>query len=183
MPRIKRPYERIKRSVVNQSERTGGHPRLIVLHATEGHNYVGIRDLKNLGDYFNNPGVQASSHVAVDAEGNSAQFVADGKKAWTCAGFNSASLNIEQIGFSAQKFWPSAQERKVAKYCAYWSVKYAIPLRQAVVNSSGGQVYKSGVCQHSNLGVYGGNHGDCGPNYPFKRVLRMARFYKKMSFR
>jgi hypothetical protein len=51
MPRIKRPYERIKRSVVNQSERTGGHPRLIVLHATEGHNYVGIRDLKNLGEY------------------------------------------------------------------------------------------------------------------------------------
>lgn len=183
MPRIKRPYEKIKMSVVNQSERTDGHPKLIVLHATEGHNRTGIQDLRDLGDYFNDASVQASSHVAVDAEGNSALFVIDGRKAWCCAGFNSASLNIEQIGFSAQKYWPSKQERKVARYIAYWSWKYQLPIRKAIVNSSSGTVYKSGVVQHSDLGTYGGNHGDCGPNYPFVRVLRMARWYKKVGVR
>lgn len=182
MPRIRKPYEKVKMNVVNQSQRIS-HPVLIVLHATEGHNRPGTVDLKNLGNYFDNPDVQASSHVAVDAEGNLARYVPDGKKAWTCAGFNSVSLNIEQVGFSAQKVWPNAQERKVAKMIAYWSWKYAIPIRKAIVNSNTGAIYKTGVLQHSDLGTYGGNHGDCGPNYPFERVLRFARWYKKTGVR
>ena len=93
MPRINRPYERIKMNVINRSRRSE-HPRLIVLHSTEGHNRTGVGDLRDLGNYFDNPSVQASSHVGVDAEGHSAKYVDDGEKAWTCAGFNSASLNI-----------------------------------------------------------------------------------------
>ena len=180
MPRIKRPYEMVKMNVVNRSARSG-HPRLIVLHSTEGHNRVGVGDLQDLGDYFNNPQVQASSHVGVDAEGHSAKYVDDGEKAWTCAGFNSASLNIEQIGFSSQKFWPDAQERKTAKYVAYWCWKYAIPIRKGMVNPTNGAIYNSGILRHSDLGDYGGNHNDPGPGNNLRRVLRLARYYRKVG--
>jgi N-acetyl-anhydromuramyl-L-alanine amidase AmpD len=182
MPRIKRPYERVKMNVINQSHRAG-HPCLIVLHSTEGHNRTGVGDLRDLGNYFDNPRVQASSHVGVDAEGHSAKYVDDGEKAWTCAGFNSASLNIEQIGFSSQKFWPDAQERKVAKYIAYWTWKYSIPLRKGRVNPTNGAIYRSGILRHSDLGDYGGNHNDPGPGYNLRRVLRLARYYRKVGVR
>ena len=182
MPRIKRPYERVKMNVINQSHRAG-HPCLIVLHSTEGHNRTGVGDLVALGNYFDNPRVQASSHVGVDAEGYSAKYVDDGKKAWTCAGFNSLSLNIEQIGFSSQKFWPDAQERKTAKYLAYWTWKYSIPLRKGKVNPTNGAIYRSGILRHSDLGEYGGNHNDPGPNYNLARVLKLARMYRTVGFK
>jgi hypothetical protein len=35
------------------------------------------------------------------------------------------------------------------------------------------------VCQHSDLGAAGGGHHDCGPGYPFDRVLAMARDLKQ----
>jgi hypothetical protein len=31
-----------------------------------------------------------------------------------------------------------------------------------------------GVCQHSNLGVGGGGHHDCGPGFPIDHVLALA---------
>lgn len=176
--RLRRPYERVKRSVVNQSSRSIPKPVLIVLHSTEGHNRPGVEDLVNLGDYFNNPSVQASSHVAVDAEGYAAKYVEDSRKAWTCAGFNSASLNIEMIGFSKQKSWPGKQVRKTAKYVAYWSRKYGIPIREARVDGITGRIYSTGVIRHSQLGVVGGNHGDPGAGFPFKKCLRYAKFYR-----
>lgn len=176
--RLRRPYEKVKMSVCNQSARSVGTPQLIVLHSTEGHNRPGVGDLVDLGKFFDNPSVQASSHVGVDAEGNSAQYVGDYRKAWTCAGFNSNSLNIEQIGFSSQSEWPSAQVKKTAKYIAYWSKKYGIPIRQARVNPNNGFIYRSGVVRHSQLGEYGGNHDDPGAGFPFSRCLRLAKWYR-----
>jgi NAD kinase len=39
-----------------------------------------------------------SAHVCTDGDGNSARYVPDAAKAWHCAGFNSQSLGVEQIG-------------------------------------------------------------------------------------
>jgi N-acetyl-anhydromuramyl-L-alanine amidase AmpD len=180
--RLRRPYERVKMNVYNQSARNIPKPVLMVIHSTEGHNRKGIQDLVNLGEYFNNPSVEASSHVGVDAEGHSAQYVKDSRKAWTCAGFNSASLNIEMIGFSSQKWWPSRQEKKVAKYLAYWSKKYGIPLRSGRVDGSTGRIFASGVVRHSDLGAFGGNHGDPGSGFNMGRVIRYAKWYKARGF-
>lgn len=167
-PKVRRPYERIKTSVVNQSSRNGVTPRLIVLHDTEGGNVPGIVDLQGLAAWFDRPAAQASSNVGVDAEGNAAQFVPDARKAWAQASYNPQSLSIEQIGFASQESWPEAQLRKTAKYIAFWSKKYGIP----IVKST-----SLGVAQHSDLGALGGSHKDCGPEYPFNRVLAMARDY------
>lgn len=167
----------------NQSARVAVPLCLITLHDTEGANLPdSIKDLVGLGDFFARPSVQASSHVADDSDGNSARFVSDHAKAWHCAGFNSYSLGIEQIGFASEsrvtwrKSW--RQLRETARWIAYWSIKYGIPIRRAIVDDNDGTVIRSGVIRHMDLGVIGGGHSDPGPNYPFSRVLLLARVFK-----
>lgn len=162
----------------NQSERNPVPLNLIVLHDTEGANIPGSgKDLSGLGDFFGRHETEASSHVAVDSDGNSARFVSDRCKAWHCAGYNSASLGIEQIGFASQsrKEWlhNSRELRETARWIAYWSHRYNIPIRRAAVCN--GVVTRSGVARHMDLGSVGGGHVDPGPNYPFNRVLMLAR--------
>jgi hypothetical protein len=164
--RTSEPRPEISASVVNQSSRNGVKPRLIVLHTTEGHNREGLEDLRGLVSFFNNPASQVSSHVANDAEGNDARIVPDERKAFTQAAFNSVSLSIEQIGFASQKQFTEAQLRNTAHWIAHWSKKFGIPIRHSTTH---------GVCQHKDLGPQGGGHHDCGPNYPFGKVLSIAR--------
>lgn len=169
-----------------QSERAPLPLNLIVLHDTEGSNIPNsVADLSGLGDWFGNFSAQASSHVATDGDGNSARFVSDRKKAWHCAGYNSASLGIEQIGFASTsrvgwlKNWK--QLRETARWIAYWSHRYGIPIRKGAV--SGGVVTRAGVLRHMDLGIIGGGHSDPGAAYPFGRVLALARLYKAARFR
>jgi hypothetical protein len=167
---VRRPFERVKMNVACQSSRNGVRPNLIVLHDTEGANVPGIADLESLGAWFDRITTQASSNVGVDSAGNAAKFVPDAAKAWAQATFNSRALSIEQIGHASQQEWPEPQLRKTAQYLAFWNWKYGIPL----VHSTA-----SGVCQHSDLGAAGGGHVDCGPSYPFDRVLDMARDFRR----
>lgn len=171
------PHDVVTKIVRNQSSRHGGIPRLIVLHDTEGANIKGIRDLQGLAEWFDNPAAQASSHVATDAEGNSARFVADSAKAWHCKDYNSASLGIEQVGFARQNDWPEAQLRETARWIARWSEIHRIPIRRGKV--SGGVVTQSGVLRHSDLGISGGGHHDPGANYPLTGVLELACYFLK----
>lgn len=155
-----------------QSSRNGARILLIVLHDTEGANLPGIRDLAGLGDYFDRAATQASSHAANDAEGNGARYVPDSRKAWHCAGFNSVSLGLEQIGFASQGFWPDAQIRNASEWVAYWSRLHGIPIQRGKVR--GGVVEKPGVVLHSELGAVGGGHHDPGPAYPVDKVVALA---------
>lgn len=169
-----------------QSERSPVPLNLIILHDTEGSNVPdSISDLAGLGDWFGSISAQASSHVATDSDGNSARFVSDRRKAWHCMAYNSASLGIEQVGFASQsrvtwlKNW--RQLRETARWIAYWSHRYGIPIRKGAV--SGGVVTRSGVLRHMDLGAIGGGHSDPGSNYPFGRVLLLARLFKAARFR
>jgi N-acetyl-anhydromuramyl-L-alanine amidase AmpD len=169
--RFKRMIVELKPEIVanvrNQSSRNGRKPRVIVLHTTEGHNRPGLSDLQGLVNFFDNPASQVSSHVANDAEGNDARMVPDDRKAFTQAQFNSIALSIEQIGFAAQAgSMTEKQLANTAAWIAHWSRKHGIPIRHSTTN---------GVCQHRDLGAAGGGHVDCGPNYPFNKVLSMAK--------
>jgi N-acetyl-anhydromuramyl-L-alanine amidase AmpD len=175
---VRRPYERVKMNVANQSSRNGVKPRLIVIHDTESHNQAGNADLQAIGNWFDNPAAQASAHVCVDAEGRSACYVPDDRKAWHVVQYNSASLGIEQVGYATQTFWPDDQLKKVAKYCAYWSKKYDIQLQTRGVVSDG-NVVSAGVVTHAQLGAAGGGHHDPGDAYPLSRMLYHARWYRK----
>lgn len=161
------------RIVQNQSGRRGVTPRIIVLHTTEGHNRPGTSDLSGLASYFDNPAAQASSHYGIDAEGNACRMVPDEAKAWTQAAYNSMSLAIEQVGFSATSKgeWFRTYNRgliRVGMILAEWSHKYNIPLAHST---------QRGVCQHKHLGVLGGGHHDCGDGYPERYVILMARLF------
>ena len=177
--RIK-PNVKVRVSSPHQSERSVSRPNLIVLHSTESHDVPkSARDLKAVAAWFQNPASQASSHVIVDADGNSARCVPDSNKAWTCVNFNSVSLNIEQIGFASfgrqrwRRRWREIRES--ARWIAKWSKRHNIPIRRAKVHGSA--VMRSGVTTHAALGVAGGGHHDPGP-YPMRRVLILARLYK-----
>lgn len=178
---VRRPYERVKMNVANQSSRNGAAIQLIVLHDTESKNIPGDADLKAIGHWFDTPASQASSHTCVDQEGRSAIYVPDLRKAWHSAGFNSVSLGVEQIGFAIQNFWPDAQMKKTAKYLAYWSKKFGIQLdERGQVN--GFQVVKAGVVTHAQLGAAGGGHHDPGENYNVSKVLYHARYYLRSGW-
>lgn len=180
---VRRPYERVQMEVRNHSERSTSRPSLVVLHDTESHDATkSIRDLESIGAWFDNPQAEASAHVCVDGDGYSARYVHDSDKAWHCGAYNSASLGIEQVGFASftKVLWKRnkrRQLRKVAKYIAYWSWKYGIPIRKGAV--SNGFVSRAGIVTHAQLGRLGGGHHDPGPHYPFWLVLRMARWYRK----
>lgn len=170
---VRRPYERVKMNVQNQSSRNGVKPFLIVIHSTESSNTAGVADLKAIGNWFDNPNAQASAHVCVDEQGYSAQYVPDDRKAWHVVSFNSVSLGIEQIGFASQHFWPDTQLKKVAKYVAYWNKKYGIPIRHDSDPSA------PGVVTHAQLGSAGGGHHDPGQYYPMEKMLYHARYYAR----
>lgn len=187
MARIKRltPRITVRMRSQHQSTRTAGVPlNLIVLHDTESHNRPGNADLEAIGSWFQNPAAQASAHICVDADGNSARYVRDRAKAWHCAYYNSASLGIEQIGFMTQgrEKWLANEKLllETARWIAHWSIRFDIPIRRAVVSK--GVVLRSGVTTHAALGALGGNHGDPG-EYPFKWVLRKARKIKRARLR
>lgn len=180
MAKVKQPKAKINRNVSNQSVRTD-RIKLLVIHTTEGPNRDGLGDLEGLADYFDSPKSQVSSTVAIDGEGFSARLMPDASKPWTQASYNSVSLSIENIGYSAttRDEWFKKYPRQLAansRWLAYWSDKHKIPLRRAVTLSGG--VQKNGVATHKQLGVYGGNHGDPGRGYPIKYVLLLARYIK-----
>lgn len=171
----------VTHNVANQSARSGvGKPSIIVLHTTEGHNRPGVGDLVDLANFFDDPSREASSHVANDAEGHDARMVPDDRKAWTCAAFNSVSLNIEQIGFAAtpKTDWFRGAPHQLANtagWIAFWHKQHGIPIRRGFV--AGESVLKSGVVSHKQLGVAGGGHSDPGSAYPFEYVLDLARVF------
>lgn len=164
------------RIVRNQSSREGAHPVLAVLHTTEGPG----DDLLGLASFFDQTATQASSHVANNSKGESVRMVEDTMKAWTCAGYNRYTWNIEQMGFasSSKREWFTKHTKQLANtaaWLAHCNVHLGIPLRRGLASGSTVRITRSGVVQHKNLGSIGGGHSDCGAGYPTGYVIRLAK--------
>lgn len=161
-----------KHIVSHQSSREGARIHLLVLHTTEGSG-----SLQTLGSIFDNE--EASSHYGVDAEGRIAQYVPDSAKAWTQCNYNPVSLSLEQIAFAefsrSEWFKRHDQLEGAAKWLVYGHIHYGVPLRQGEVANGG--IVRDGVMQHGQLGQIGCGHSDCGPGYPQKYVMLLARYY------
>ena len=80
------------------SSRRGVTPKAFALHYTAGSNRVGWSDLDGLTAYSNNPRNQVSWHFGIDREGNCTYNVPVNHKAWTIAGLNSQTINVEMVG-------------------------------------------------------------------------------------
>jgi hypothetical protein len=148
--------------------------RLIVVHTAEG-----ATTIESLGAYFQNPANQVSSHVGIDdlAKNTVATYVQRGQKAWTQASANPVCVSAELCAFAA---WSSSEWNKhqtMLENCAQWIAEEAAAFGLPIVALSDGAAQGSGrgVCEHRQLGAWGGNHSDCGSSFPMADVIAMAK--------
>ena len=156
----------------NYSGRGGSSVRLIVLHTAEG-----ARTYQDLGHYFQGP-VGVSSHVGIDdTPGTIGEYVRRDYKAWTASNANPVAVQAELCAFASWGWdeWNTHSQMldNTAKWIAEEAAKFNIPIDK--LTSSQAQSSGIGVCQHVDLGTWGGNHWDCGSQFPIDDVLDMAR--------
>jgi hypothetical protein len=161
----------------NYSSRGGSAVRLIVLHTSEG-----AQTYQSLGSYFQG-NVEASSHTGIDnaVRGTIGEYVKRGNKAWTQANANPVCVAAElctPAGAAAswnRDYWMSKQKTMLdnaADWVAEEAKAFGIPL--VALSASQAQGGSKGVCQHRDLGSWGGGHSDCGNGFPMDYVLQKA---------
>jgi hypothetical protein len=157
----------------NYSSRGGATVRLIVIHTAEG-----ATTIESLGSYFANSSVDASSHTGIDDKlGVVGEYVKRGNKAWTAANANPVAVQTELCAFAK---WSSAEWAKhpnMLENCSRWiaeeAVAFGLPITK--LSASAAQGSGRGVCQHNDLGSWGGGHWDCGGSFPIDDVLKRAK--------
>ncbi|HKB39858.1 MAG TPA: N-acetylmuramoyl-L-alanine amidase [Gemmataceae bacterium] len=157
----------------NYSSRGGAKVRLIVIHTAEG-----ATTIESLGSYFANPSVDASSHVGIDDKlGVVGEYVKRDGKAWTQASANPVCISVELCGFAK---WSASEWNKhpnMLENCARWIAEearqFGIPITKLTASQAQGS--GKGVCQHADLGAWGGGHWDCGNAFPLDSVLDRAK--------
>jgi hypothetical protein len=156
----------------NYSSRGGSSVRLVCLHTAEG-----ARTYQDLGAFFASPNAGVSSHVGIDdTPGVVGEYVRRENKAWTAAGANPVAVQAELCAFAS---WNPDQWRlhatmleNTAQWVAEECARFGVPL--VGLTASEAQGGASGVCQHADLGAWGGGHWDCGPAFPIDQVIAMA---------
>ena len=157
----------------NYSSRGGATVRLIVIHSSEG-----AQSGSSLGSFFANPSSGVSSHTGIDATPNTCyEYVRRDQKAWTASSANPVAVQTElctpsgaSASFTAADWQPYLPN--LAQWIREESGAFGIPmvrLTPAQAQGSG-----RGICEHQDLGSWGGGHVDCGPNLPWADLLALA---------
>jgi len=111
-----------------------------------------------------------------DTAGTVGEYVRRDGKAWTASNANPVAVQAELCAFAK---WDSAEWHRhpnmlsnAAAWLAEESHAFGIPLvRLSAAQAQGSGV---GVCQHVDLGSWGGGHTDCGVGFPIDEVIAMA---------
>lgn len=159
----------------NYSSRGGAAVRLIVIHTAEG-----ATTIESLGSFFSSSSAGVSSHTGIDDKaGVVGEYVKRGNKAWTAANANPVAVQTELCAFAK---WSAAEWNKhgaMLDNCARWiaeeAAAFGIPITKLTASQAQGS--GRGVCQHADLGSWGGGHWDCGSGFPMDSVLSKARSY------
>jgi N-acetyl-anhydromuramyl-L-alanine amidase AmpD len=143
-----------------------------VVHTAEG-----ATTKESLGNFFANPSSEVSSHAGIDdTPGTIAIYVPRGDTAWTQADANSVAVSAELCAFAAWSPAEWANHPNMLDNCAAWiaeeAAAFGIPVRKLAAHDAQGGA--AGVCAHSDLGSWGGNHGDPGASFPWDRVISGA---------
>ena len=157
----------------NYSSRGGAKVRLIVIHTAEG-----ATTIEELGSFFSQRSAEVSSHTGIDSKpGTIGEYVRRGDKAWTGAGANPVAVQTELCAFAK---WSRSEWNRhpvMLENCARWiaeeAAHFGIPITRLTPTQAQGT--GRGVCQHVDLGSWGGGHWDCGGGFPLDDVLEMAR--------
>jgi hypothetical protein len=156
----------------NYSSRGGAGVRLIVIHTAEG-----ARTIEELGNFFASTSSGVSSHTGIDDKaGIIGEYVKRPNKAWTAASANPVAVQTELCAFAE---WSAAEwdrHPNMLANCAAWIAEEAAYYDLPITKLSAAQAQGSGrgVCQHNDLGSWGGGHWDCGGGFPIDDVLDMA---------
>jgi hypothetical protein len=157
----------------NYSSRGGSSVRLIVLHTAEG-----ARTYQSLGSFFGSSSSGVSSQVGIDDTPNTiGEYVTRGSKAWTQGNANPVAVSAELCAFAN---WSSTEWSKHAVMLANtaaWIAEEAAIFKIPLVKLTPSQAQGSGrgICQHIDLGRWGGGHVDCGPAFPIDSVIAAAK--------
>lgn len=160
------------------SSRRGVKPSALALHYTAGANTVGWADVDGLTAYSNRAANQVSWHFSVDREGHCAYNVPVTEKAWTIAGLNSQTINIEVVGTGRDSTYAgSAGLAKLTAITLRIRRVYGIPLRLGATDGNC-RVTRSGIITHWMGGPCSGGHHDIRP---YALVPLIAHFQKAVS--
>ena len=156
----------------NYSSRGSAKVRLIVIHTAEG-----ATTIESLGSYFQGD-VGASSHVGIDDKlGVIGEYVRRDYKAWTQANANPVAVSAELCAFAKWTIADWNKHPNMLENCARWiaeeAAHFGFPINKLTASQAQGAGY--GVCQHADLGSWGGGHWDCGSSFPMDDVLKMAK--------
>jgi hypothetical protein len=157
----------------NYSSRGGAVVRLLIVHSAEG-----ARTIEELGSFFANPASGVSSHVGIDdKDGIIGEYVRRDWKAWTAANANPVGVQVELCAFAAWSRAEWQQHPNMLRNCARWLAEEAGHFDIPVVKLTAAQAQGSGrgVCQHRDLGSWGGGHTDAGDGFPIDDVVAMAK--------
>jgi len=158
----------------NQSSRGGSGVRLIVIHTAEG-----ASTFQELGNFFASSSAQVSSHVGIDNNPSLTigEYVKRSEKAWCQANANPFSVCVELCAFAA---WTPAQwdaHPNMLEACGRWireeANHYGIPLVK--LTASQAQNGSRGIVGHADLGWAGNDHWDPGGNFPYAKVIAIAK--------
>ena len=166
----------------NCSSRGGSGVRLVVVHTAEG-----AAGYRNLGSFFASSSSGVSSHTGIDDErGTIGEYVRRDNKAWTQGNFNPQCVSAElcavpiNSGHPCGANWTAEEWNRhdgmlanTADWIREECQHYGLPIEK--ISASAAQGGGRGVCGHVDLGAGGGGHWDPGPNFPWSRVMDMAR--------
>lgn len=159
----------------NYSSRSGVPVRLIVIHTAEG-----ARTIEELGSFFGSSSSGVSSHTGIDDKpGVVGEYVQRDYKAWTAANANPHAVQTELCAFAkwTHEEWDAhgAMLDNCARWIAEEAVAFGLPIQRLTQSEAQGS--GRGVCQHADLGAWGGGHWDCGSSFPLDAVLDVAQVY------
>jgi hypothetical protein len=142
------------------------------------HTAEGARTIESLGSFFANPSAGVSSHTGADDKaGIIGEYVKRGNKAWTAANANPVAVQMELCAFASWSADEWHRHPNMLSNCARWIAEeaayFGLPITK--LSPSAAQGSGRGVCQHKDLGSWGGSHHDCGSGFPMDHVLELAR--------
>jgi N-acetyl-anhydromuramyl-L-alanine amidase AmpD len=151
---------------------------VVVIHTMEIAERAGAAEA--CAQWFANPASEVSAHYCVDAD-SIVQCVREEDIAWHARGGNANSIGIELAGYAAQRTlaWNDAYSRAVvaraARLTADVCARHGIPLRR--LRAADLVAGKRGVTGHAEVSAafHKSDHWDPGPDFPWTRLLRLAR--------
>jgi len=145
-----------------------------VVHTAEG-----ARTAESLAAYFNQPGVNASSHAGID-DYKILQYVSYDRAAWTLRSGNPTSDNAELCGFASwsRAIWLNEHYGMLVNTANWLRSRCAargIPTQHLSVVQVSKHAW--GIIGHVDytLATHDGTHTDPGPNFPWDVVIRLAQ--------